>query len=263
MDATKPPADRPAQDDQALKRDRARLRNRRFSRRKVAITGVGIAVAAGGGGFMAVSAAVPASPPAQPPPVDGKPTPEQPATRAPGFDQSLVSAISALRRPTNATDALPSEQAKEFQDASSFTGANTSVTRRAVVWGADAAYFAPSHQGLCIVWARGGGACADRQYAGAGYLVFSDSNCGVSVPTGDIRITGVVPDDASKLAWVAKDGSVHSLTPDGNTYVILAVPSDPSRLPTTIQWTSGGVDRALQAPLDDPPEAETCAPSSK
>jgi hypothetical protein len=193
-----------------------------------------------------------------PPPANVKPTIDQPGPRADGFDPSIASAVGVSRRPDDPADAMPTKRAHALSDAVRFTGVNPALARRAITTDRDAVFVVPDAHGACLVWLRGGAACADSRHVANGYLLFSDF-CPAGLAQGQARVTGLLPDDASGMEWVTQDGIAHQFRVTGNVYSLVFDPADPATIPAAIRWTSGGELRQVAAPV--PPDVATeCGP---
>jgi hypothetical protein len=164
------------------------------------------------------------------------------AGRAQGPDVALSARLAVLRRPVAATDAVPPRWQRQITAVPGGFGAPDEVpdfaAARRVVHPAGATFWiVPSDDGLCVLEEAGDGAgfgcsSADDVLAGRAYAV--SRGTGYGLPADAARVSGLMPDGASQVVLVTRDGAEHPALLDDNAYAVVV-----SGAPERIEWRDG------------------------
>jgi hypothetical protein len=106
----------------------------------------------------------------------------------------------------------------------------------------------------------GGGAVIGSAEAAEGLFVGLESCQGL--PTGTVRVLGLLPSEASLPALVLRDDTQVPLDAQDGFYELTVEVADGARLPRQVVWTAGGKQHAVDVPgADDSLLESTCRPA--
>lgn len=160
--------------------------------------------------------------------------------------------VKAFRRGRRSSDSMP-EQARRNIERHGMFGENPGLSRKVLTLpSGHALYLVPGADNLVGVYDEvGGGGVTDLAHINSGQSWGVDI-CAPNLKQGWVRFNGELPDDATTVVLTTLDGT--KLTPAlGENVWALEVPASPAaKLPTRLEFTSGGIQRvvAIEPPSD-------------
>jgi hypothetical protein len=197
---------------------------------------LGSLLAAGAAGVVASAMADPSETRSAGPDAQATPLPLE-RTIATQVDRRLVAAFKSFASPAAARDVLPA-RARDRLTAMPNLGVNPDLARF-VRTGPDGEsyYFVAGTDSLALVNQAGSGMIDDIDHALSGDSVGTQDCAGDD--RDSLRVVGLLPADARDPVIPLADGSTSTLDAVDRVYVVV-FPKVQSRLPVTVEWTSGG-----------------------
>jgi hypothetical protein len=172
----------------------------------------------------------------------GTASPPSPETAA------LGQTFGLLRRSPTAADAVPTKLLNLLADGPTGTP-DLSAARRVPDRAADATYWvAPAGGSVCILGESGAAAsfaCHSAAEVSAGDAISTSSGIGFGLSEDQVRVFGLLPDDATTSRVVLRDGTSQPFVPTNNLYSV-TVTGTPDR----VEWTdSSGASHTTHVPI--------------